>query len=245
MAVKEKSPTKFDQLAQENSRLRGDLLTIGSRVNHDLRTPLGGIVNTGELLREILARDDPSTAALTDSLFTSVDEMVRLIKNISIITRASARPVTKLLVQMDQIVTAVTQRLESRVLKRGATVTSQDSWPAVKGVSDWLEWVWWNFLVNALQHGGEKIELGWEPDGNGFKFWISDNGPGVPAELVPALFRPFDTLHEPGSPRGIGLSVVERLVKLQGGRCGYERLVEKSNFYFTLPASAVGHSSEN
>jgi K+-sensing histidine kinase KdpD len=31
-------------LERENARLRGDLLTIGSRISHDLRTPLGGIM---------------------------------------------------------------------------------------------------------------------------------------------------------------------------------------------------------
>ncbi|MEI9866472.1 MAG: hypothetical protein WDN00_18335 [Limisphaerales bacterium] len=49
-----------DQLLRENARLRGDLLTIAVRVSHDLRTPLGGIVNTGELLKEILVEKEPA-----------------------------------------------------------------------------------------------------------------------------------------------------------------------------------------
>src|ERR1700722_9320511 len=84
-----------EQLLRENARLRGDLLTVAVRVNHDLRTPLGGIVNTGELLKEILAEKDPAAAALTDSLFTSVDEMSKLISQIRIITKASADPKPK------------------------------------------------------------------------------------------------------------------------------------------------------
>ena len=37
--------------------------------------------------------------------------------------------------------------------------------------------------------------------------------------------------------RGIGLSITQRLVELQGGSCGYEPLENGSRFFFTLPAS--------
>ena len=173
-----------EQLLRENARLRGDLLTVAVRVNHDLRTPLGGIVNTGELLKEILAEKDPAAAALTDSLFISVDEMSKLISQIRIITRATADPKPKERVNMAEIVSGVLQRLESRILKKSATVAESSSWPEVNGVADWLEFIWWNFLANALHHAGEKpqIELNWRQEKNGLRFQVCDNGIGVPAE---------------------------------------------------------------
>ena len=43
-------------------------------------------------------------------------------------------------------------------------------------------------------------------------------------------------LHEPDAAHGLGLSIVQRLMELQGGHCGYEpRLEGGSRFYFTLP----------
>src|ERR1700722_11966956 len=145
-----------DQLLLENARLRGDLLTVAIRVSHDLRTPLGGIVNTGELLQEILSEKEPAAAALADSLFISVDEMSKLISQIRIVTKASADPKPKERVNMAEIVSGVLQRLESRILKKSATIAEPGSWPEVNGVVDWLEFIWWNFLANALQHAGEK-----------------------------------------------------------------------------------------
>jgi signal transduction histidine kinase len=228
-----------DQLLCENARLRGDLLTVAVRVSHDLRTPLGGIVNTGELLKEILIEKEPASAALTDSLFTSVDEMSKLIGQIRVITKASADPKPKERVNMAEIVSGVLQRLESRILKKSATVAEPGSWPEVNGVADWLELIWWNFVANALQHAGEKprIELNWHQEKDGFRFQICDNGGGVPAEVREKLFQPFDTLHKPGSTWGLGLSCVQRLVDLQGGNCGYEPLPGGSLFFFTLPAA--------
>jgi signal transduction histidine kinase len=227
-----------EQLLRENARLRGDLLTVAVRVSHDLRTPLGGIVNTGELLQEILIEKEPAAAALTDSLFTSVDEMNKLIGQIRVITKASADPKPKERVNMAEIVSAVLQRLESRILKKQATVTEPDSWPEVNGVSDWLEFIWWNFLANAIQHAGEKpqIELKWHQEKSGFSFQVCDNGVGVPAEVRARLFQPFDSLHKPEGSWGLGLSVVQRLVDLQGGDCGYEPNPKGGAcFYFTLP----------
>jgi len=229
-----------EQLLRENVRLRGDLLTVAVRVSHDLRTPLGGIVNTGELLQEILLEKDPASAALTNSLFTSVDEMSKLIHQIRIITKATADPKPKARVSVGEIVSAVLQRLESRILKTQATVTDPGSWPEVNGVADWLEFIWWNLLANALQHAGEKprIELSWHQEKDGFRFQICDSGVGVPAEIRARLFQPFDSLHKPESGWGLGLSVVQRLVDLQGGNCGYE---PNSNggacFFFTLPTA--------
>ena len=46
-------------LKRENARLRGSLMTFGTRVAHDLRTPIGGILTTAEMLREVLAEDAP------------------------------------------------------------------------------------------------------------------------------------------------------------------------------------------
>jgi signal transduction histidine kinase len=245
----EDNHARYDELVRENTRLRNDLLTIATRISHDLRTPLGGIVNTGELLKEILVEKEPAAAAaLTDSLFTSVDEMSKFIGQIRVITKASADPKPKERVNMAEIVSGVLQRLESRILKKSATVAEPDSWPEVNGVADWLEFIWWNFVANALQHAGEKprIELNWRQEKDGFRFQVCDNGGGIPAEAREKLFQPFNTLHKPGGTRGLGLSCVQRLVDLQGGNCGYEHLPGGSRFFFTLPAvknSDISHLS--
>ena len=227
------------QLLQENARLRGDLLTVAMRISHDLRTPLGGIVNTGELLKEILAEKEPAAAELTESLFSSVDEISRLIGQIRFVTKASAEPKPKEPIKMDTLVSGVLQRLESRILKKHATVAGPDAWPEVNGVADWLEFIWWNLLANALQHAGEKprIKLNWQKEKAGFRFQVCDNGGGVSLEKRGKLFQPFHSLHETDSTGGLGLSIVQRLVELQGGNCGYEPLpAGGSLFFFTLPA---------
>lgn len=80
---------------------------------------MGGIVNTAELLREILAETDPATAALVDPLFTSVDEMTKLFGQICFVTKATAEPKPKESRQMGTTVLGALPRLESRTLTTG------------------------------------------------------------------------------------------------------------------------------
>jgi signal transduction histidine kinase len=220
----------------EIARLRGDLLTVASRVSHDFRTPMGSIVTATEVLKEILLENN-LPVALTQTVFDSVDELTHLIKQISFITRATADPIPKKLVPMDGIVAVALQRLESLILKRQAAVINPDSWPRVNGVAIWLEEVWWNFLKNALEHTVDKprIEFNWKKEGNRYRFQISDNGRGVPEEKRKTLFRPFHLLHKPDGPPGFGLAIVQRLIELQGGDCGYEPKPAGSCFFFSLP----------
>jgi signal transduction histidine kinase len=233
--TKEDQAIDSDHHRHENDRLHGDLKTISTRISHDLRTPLGSIMNTGELLRELLTQSDPAASEHTAPLFSSVEELMQLIRRLSLITKASANPVTMETVQMADVVTEAIQRVEHRIMNQGALVDRLDSWPQVTGVRSWLEVIWSNFLTNALRYGGPKIKLGWEREKTGYKFWISDNGTGVPARSQAKLFQPFETLHQPDSTRGLGLSIIRRLVELQGGHCGYETISDAIRFFFTLP----------
>ena len=240
----EVSRAKVDELLQENARLRGDLLTIAQRISHDLRTPLGGINVTGEMLKDMLADGSPIPALTVDPIFDSTDEIIKLIERVGFILKASVRPVSRERVKMGEVIFEVLQKLERKVLQNGATISQPNSWPEVNGVSSWMSAIWWNLLVNPLQRAKHplKLDLGWREENGEFRFWVSDDAGGVPAEIQDKLFQPFESLHEADSIHGLGLSIVQRLVGLQGGECGYTPLSKNGSvFYFTLPLKTVGH----
>jgi len=228
-----------DDLRRENERLRGDLRTVAYRLNHDLRTPLGGIVVAGEMIKEVLAENSPASEALIQPLFTSADDMSRLLERVSFVIKASLNETPRSRIEMSEIVAATLTRLESRILKKKASVLQPPDWPQVEGVRTWLETVWWNLIANAAQHGGEspQIQLGWDRVVQGYRFWVRDHGPGLPNEKRSTVFKPFHLLHETGSGSGLGLPIVHRLIEMQGGHCGYESPQNGGScFCFTLPA---------
>jgi signal transduction histidine kinase len=226
-------------LARENARLRGDLLTLGRRLSHDLRTPLMGIATACDGIKEAPPEDSDSRDVFTRSISSSSDEISKLMDRISAVLKASAEAKPKESVEMGNIVWAALQRLERRLSRQGAVVGQPSGWPTVPGIGGWLEIIWGNLLANALDHAGREpqIAIGWQEEAGGWRFWVEDRGPGVAPRVAGSLFQPFDLLHHPSAPRGWGLPVVQRLVELQGGRCGHEARTEGgARFFFTLPA---------
>ena len=225
-------------LRRENAQLRGDLATIGVRVTHDLRTPLGGVLTTTEMLREVLGEDAPKDVPLVRPIIESTEALVQLIQRVSFFAKANAtreplRPLSLAVPFWDAF-----QHLEARIAKAGATLAQPRDWPEACGNAGWIEVMWRNLIGNALNHGGAAVRMaaGWEPRGTEVRCWLRDSGRVAP-EKRGALFFPFERLHEPGAPRGLGLPMVRRLVELQGGRCGYAAREDGSEFWFTLPAA--------
>ena len=49
------------------------------------------------------------------------------------------------------------------------------------------------------------------------KFWVRDNGPGIPAGVLPKIFQPYFTTKGPRQGTGLGLNIVQRLIKEGNG----------------------------
>jgi signal transduction histidine kinase len=226
-------------MTRDNARMRGDLFTIGRRLSHDLRTPLMGVSSACDAIMDSLPKIGAAQEGFVQSITTSSGEVSRLLDRIGGLLKATAEVRPKEAVPMGNVVWAALQRLERRRLAEGAVVIQPSAWPTVPGHPGWLEIIWGNLVANALDHAGKspRIELGWKEEAASWRFWVEDGGPGVAERKLAGLFHPFDLLHRPNAPRGWGLPIVQRLVELQDGRCGYDpRAGGGSRFYFVLPA---------
>ncbi len=69
------------------------------------------------------------------------------------------------------------------------------------------------------------------------KFWVTDTGPGIPSEVLPKIFQPYFTTKGPRQGTGLGLNIVQRLVKEGNGALHvHTHLGEGSTFTVYLPA---------
>lgn len=240
LAILLRSSWRKFQLERENARLRGSLMTFGSRVAHDLRTPIGGILTTAEMLREVLAEDAPQDVPLTQPLLDSTEGLVKLIERVSFFARASGSRDPAAPVDMGVPFWNAYQQLEGSMLKAKLDFTHPTSWPKVKGHEHWLEVVWRILLGNAVQHSpsGTKIEAGWTDVAGAYRFSVRSAGI-LPSEKRASLFFPFHRMSEPGAPRGLGLPMMRGLVELDGGSCGFEEpTAGGTEIYFVFPALA-------
>jgi len=69
------------------------------------------------------------------------------------------------------------------------------------------------------------------------KFWVRDNGPGIPPEVLPKIFQPYFTTKGARQGTGLGLSIVQRLIKEgRGALHVHTQLNEGTTFAIYLPA---------
>lgn len=208
---------------------------------HDLKDPLTVLIVTSDLVADTPDLTGQEMKEYLQQIKSTSYDMSRIINNLLLfaeVTKAEA-PVGP--VDMAAVVLKVRSRLSHLIEEHQANLVLPKVWPEATGYGPWIEEVWANYISNAITHGGKPpyIVLGasTQPDGM-LRFWIRDNGAGIPSETRDRLFKPFSQVkcvHTPG--HGLGLSIVLHIIEKLGGTVGVEsELGLGSLFFFTLPA---------
>ena len=89
----------------------------------------------------------------------------------------------------------------------------------IDGDSQRILQVFINLIKNAMDAGGEatQIILDSRETENTIEISISDNGPGIPAQVQEKIFEPFFTTKEPGEGTGLGLAMVYSIIEEHQG----------------------------
>jgi two-component system, sensor histidine kinase and response regulator len=231
----------------ERGRLIADLDAYAATVAHDLKSPVSLVLGYAEYLLES-APDLPADAvrAGLQAILNGGRKTASIVDSLLLLASTRRKQVESEPLNMKLIVDEAVRRLAVETAERRAEIVQPETWPAALGYAPWVEEVWANYLSNALKYGGRpdadppappRIELGADDDCAPFvRFWVRDNGVGIPAEQHGRLFAPFcrvTTSRESG--HGLGLSIVQRIVERLGGEVGVVSAAGKgSTFSFTL-----------
>jgi len=114
--------------------------------------------------------------------------------------------------------------------------------PNAYGDRAMLGQVFQNLIGNAIKFTRNKnpaiIEVGGEKEGKEIVYYVKDNGAGFDMKYINKLFGLFQRLHSPEEfeGTGVGLSIVQRVIRRHGGSVWGEGAVgEGATIYFTLP----------
>lgn len=247
--------TEAEDSLRHNAKLLEDYMTelqkrnleleaFARTVAHDLKNPLGAVINLSEILLSRCAKNpSPDAKALQhlDIVWQSGKKMLNIIDALLLlagVTQQKKVEITPL--DMYHIVSQVVhQRLRQMIKDYQAKIEFPEAWPVSLGYAPWIEEIWVNYLSNALKYGGSPphVKMGGKVQESGMVcFWIKDNGPGLSSEAQLQLFTPFTRLHKDRADgHGLGLSIVQQIVEKLGGQAGVHSIEGAgSSFYFTL-----------
>ncbi|TGL73236.1 PAS domain S-box protein [Leptospira levettii] len=127
-------------------------------------------------------------------------------------------------------------------LKRGITVIKNyDEIPPIDCYPDDLLHVWTNLIYNSLQAMSftGKLMITIKDCGSEVLVSLQDSGPGIDPGIRSKIFEPFFTTKPPGEGSGLGLDIVNKIVKRHGGRIDLSSKPGETIFSIYLPK---GHS---
>jgi PAS domain S-box-containing protein len=218
-----------DRLALEkraaDAEAMASLATLTAGLAHEIRNPLNAAILQLELLSRISSRLEETRARerIGESVKLVQTEIKRLSKLLEeFLSLARPRSFEVYPIDVGAVLDHVVSMQAPVAEAAGVTVAARTTeLPRIYGDQSKLMQVFVNLLVNAidaLREGGRgSITIDAAPDeaGSMLLVRVADDGPGVPAEVAPQLFRPFFSTKAQGT--GLGLAIVKRIVDLHGG----------------------------
>ncbi len=217
-----------------------------SSVSHELKTPLTAI----RMFAEALVLHRPrAEAEKTDYLQTIVSEserLSRLINNVLDFSKIEqgTRTYRKEPILLADIVTKAAQSMTYPLEQEGfhLHLSVEEDVPEIQGNKDALEQALLNLLHNAVKYSGESrdVELRLLPREGWAVIEVEDHGIGISPEekekICGKYYRGGAAIDNRISGAGLGLSIVNHIVKAHGGRLIIESTVGKgSTFSIILP----------
>ncbi|MFA6213201.1 MAG: ATP-binding protein [Candidatus Obscuribacterales bacterium] len=97
-----------------------------------------------------------------------------------------------------------------------------------------------NLVANAIKYSpkGTTVKVMAEQQRNGVKISVQDQGPGIPSDMLEAVFERFQQVGGSAKSKGgsgLGLTICKAIVELHGGKIWVESAGQGSTFSFTLP----------
>ncbi|MFP4395453.1 MAG: sensor histidine kinase, partial [Anaerolineales bacterium] len=237
------------QLQEQNEQLERqnqELDAFAHTVAHDLKNPLAILFGYANILAQEAADLTPEELVkIGQATKTMSHKAINIIEGLLLLASVRQEEVQLQPVDMGAIVGQARERIDQMIAEYQAEIILPASWPVALGYAPWIEEIWVNYLSNGLKYGGRPphLELGADPQPAGaIRFWVQDNGDGIPPEAQATLFTEFTRLSEArvGS-HGLGLSIVRRIAEKLGGEVGVVSPGapgQGSRFYLTLPADA-------
>lgn len=210
------------------------LATVGrlaAGVAHELGTPLSVVAGHAQMIANGEVKGDGIEASAR-IIEQQVQRSSRIIRQLLDFARrkgpdGSSTDVLGLVTETINVLSPIAQKKKATLHVQGERLTAAIA-------PERLQQVVTNIILNALDAlppaGGRisiDVQAEDEREDHGVRISVTDTGTGIPEDLLPRIFEPFFTTKATGEGTGLGLSVVEGIVRDHGGRIDVQSSSER------------------
>jgi PAS domain S-box-containing protein len=233
----EERESLISELNETNTELK-DFVYV---VSHDLKTPLRGIHNYADFLREDLeGKLEEEQKKYLDGLSRAVCQAEEFVNDLLDLTRVSRLEMVFKKINMGDF---LKKFVLSMNLPPEVEVSMPEEWPEIDVEPTLLHQIFMNLIQNAVKFNRshvKRLELGWnlKKDAGHYEFFVRDNGIGIEPRFFEKILKPFQRLHttKEFEGTGIGLGIVAKAANRLNGTIRIESEFGKgSAFFVTLP----------
>lgn len=213
--------------------------------SHDLKQPLRTIASFSQLLNRELQNDKLNKKKISSYLNQIEEGSIRMNSQIEEMLSFSNRSTNKLNQEIDvkKTINEVIVDLAHQIGTNKVQITIGEM-PKLYGLKSSIYKIFQNLISNSIKYKDPSrdliVNIYASEKENIYTFCVKDNGKGIPANKVDAIFDKGIQLDSGTEGSGIGLDTVQQLVKNQGGKIWVESEFGKgSNFCFTYPKQSV------
>ncbi len=221
--------------ALDNARLRAEAerraaerLQFLARINHELRTPLQSITGYVELLKDDAEHPTERQRSMLDRIQHSEEMILSLIEDLANLSKIDAGSMTYELtgVQVTEVLARAEAIVRPLAKKLGVRLVIHPPPPALQVHADprKLTQVLVNFVTNALKFTpkGRSVTVEARRNGARVDLVVQDEGPGIPADQLGAIFEPYVQIDQRRdgllSGFGLGLAISREFANGMGGK---------------------------
>jgi PAS domain S-box-containing protein len=210
---------------------------LAASVAHELNNPLTWISsNLTDAMQQEGANRNPLRSMLQDSLL-GAERMATIVSDLRTYSRIDEHLTEFNLTEVIDLAIRITG---NQLSHRARVERRYGPMPPFIGHAGRLSQVFVNLFVNSAQALGHRrseenrVRITTDYDDQGFRVEISDNGPGIPPDVLASVFQPFVSTKGPHGT-GLGLWVCKNIVEEHGGTIELDSDQKGTRFNLRLP----------
>jgi PAS domain S-box-containing protein len=214
--------------------------TLTSGVAHELNNPLTGIIGYTEML--LMKDENETTKKYLRNIYDSAIRCKRIVENM--LTFSRQKPSQKSLENINDIIDKTIELHEYWLRSINIEIVrNYEEIPYVAVDRQQMQQVILNLLINAEhaisetdRRGRIEFKTTYDIDSKNIVVTVTDNGTGIPDEILPKIFDPFFTTKPVNKGTGLGLSIAHGIIAEQGGTIEAEsKPGEGTSFIIKIP----------